>query len=111
MCSNKPTLSQKIARNPLDFPAGKSVRAWFTTKQRAEMDTKSIAPVVKAYFAEMQVKLKQARQIAKAAEACAEAGSLEEAIQLSMGIEQLIYDADRLHDAATLLGRMITADR
>ncbi|MCK1359038.1 hypothetical protein [Bradyrhizobium sp. 199] len=59
----------------------------------------------------MQVKLKQARQTAKAAEACAEAGRLEEAVQLSMGIDQLIYDAERLHDAATLLGQMITADR
>ncbi|WP_245324778.1 hypothetical protein [Bradyrhizobium sp. AT1] len=103
-------MSQKIARNPLDFPTDQSVRG-LPTKQRADMDTKSIAPVVKACFAEMQVKLKQARQIAKAAEACAEAGSLEEAVQLSMGIEQLIYDADRLHDAVMLLGRMITADR
>lgn len=75
------------------------------------MDRKSIASVIKACFADMQTKLEEARQIAKAAEACAEASRLDEAVQVSMGIEQLIYDADRLHDAAALLGRMITTDR
>lgn len=75
------------------------------------MDRKSIAWVIKACFAEMQTKLKEARKIAKTAEACAEAGSLEEAVQVSMGNEQLIYDADRLHDAAALLLRMIATER
>lgn len=75
------------------------------------MDTKAIAPVIQACFAEMRAKLKEAQGIAKAAEACAEAGSIDEAVQVSMGIEQLIYDADRLHDAVTLLGRMISTDR
>ncbi|MEY9590246.1 hypothetical protein ABIA06_002537 [Bradyrhizobium yuanmingense] len=81
------------------------------TKGSADMDTKSIAPVIKACFAQMQTKLEDARQIARAAEACAEAGRLDEAVQVSMGVEQLIYDANRLHDAAALLGRMIAADR
>ena len=75
------------------------------------MDKKAIAPVIKACFSEMQARLKQALQIAKAAEACADAGSIEEAVQVSMDIEQLIYDANRLHDATTLLGRMVAADR
>lgn len=75
------------------------------------MDTKAIAPLIQACFAEMRAKLKEAQGIAKAAEACAEAGSIDEAVQVSMGIEQLIYDADRLHDAVTLLGRMISTDR
>lgn len=74
------------------------------------MDTKAIAPVIKACFAEMRAKLKEAQRIAKAAEACADAGSIEEAVQISMGIEQLIYDANRVHDAVALLGRMMTAD-
>ena len=41
-----------------------------------------------------------------AAEACAEAGSLSEAVTISMDIEQLIYEAGRLHDAASLLNRL-----
>ena len=75
------------------------------------MDTKSIAPLIKACFGQIQTKLEDARQIAKAAEACADAGHLNEAVQVSMGIEQLIYDVDRLHDAAALLGQMIAGDR
>lgn len=35
----------------------------------------------------------------------AEAGSIPEAIRVSMDLDQYIYDAGRLHDAVTLLGR------
>jgi hypothetical protein len=45
-------------------------------------------------------------QIAKAAETCASAGGLSEAITISMDIEQLIYEAGRLHDAASLMSRL-----
>jgi hypothetical protein len=50
--------------------------------------------------------MSEAARIAKAAQACAEAGSLSEAVTISMDIEQLIYEAGRLHDAATLLNRL-----
>ncbi|WP_375159496.1 hypothetical protein [Bradyrhizobium sp. RDT46] len=75
------------------------------------MDTRSIAPLIKSCFGQIETKLEDARQIAKAAEACAEAGRVNEAVQVSMGIEQLVYDVDRLHDAAVLLGQMIAGDR
>lgn len=55
---------------------------------------------------EMHARLSEAAQIAKAAQACAQAGSLTEAITVSIDIEQLIYEADRLHDAASLLNRL-----
>ena len=48
----------------------------------------------------------EAARIAKAAQACAQAGSLSEAVTISMDIEQLIYEAGRLHDAASLLNRL-----
>lgn len=66
----------------------------------------SIEPAIKACLAEVHGKLKAAEQIARAAQACAEAGSVMEAIQVSLVIEQLIYEAGWLHDAATLLARM-----
>ena len=47
--------------------------------------------------------------LAKAAEACASAGSVAEGIAVSMDIEQLIYEAGRLHDAASLLNRLSQA--
>jgi hypothetical protein len=45
-------------------------------------------------------------RIAKAAEACAVAGSITEAVTVSMDIEQLVYEAARLQDAASLLNRL-----
>jgi hypothetical protein len=47
--------------------------------------------------------LREATRIAKAAEACASAGSVSEGVTVSMDIEQLIYEAGRLRDAASLL--------
>jgi hypothetical protein len=44
--------------------------------------------------------------IAKAAEACALAGSVAEGVSVSMDIEQLICGAGRLQDAASLLNRL-----
>lgn len=48
------------------------------------MNAESIAPVIKACLAQMQTKLEDARQIARAAEACAEAGRLDQAAEVSM---------------------------
>jgi len=48
----------------------------------------------------------EAARIAKAAEACALAGSIAEGVAVSMDIEQLIYEAGRLQDAASLLNRL-----
>ena len=39
----------------------------------------------------------------------ASAGSIAEGISVSMDIEQLIYEAGRLHDAASLLNRLSQA--
>jgi hypothetical protein len=38
-------------------------------------------------------------RVARAAEACVQAGSVAEGVEVSMDIEQLIYEAGRLHDA------------
>ncbi len=61
---------------------------------------------VVACLDEIHGRLSEAARIAKAAQACAHAGSLSEAITVSMDIEQLIYEAGRLHDAASLLNRL-----
>ena len=61
---------------------------------------------VVACLDEMHSRLSEAARIAKAAQACAQAGSLSEAVAVSMDIEQLIYEAGRLHDAASLLNRL-----
>jgi hypothetical protein len=70
------------------------------------MDRATIEPAIKILLTEIHLKLNEAARIAKAAEACAEAGSISEGITISMDIEQLIYEAGRLHDAASLLNRL-----
>ncbi len=57
-------------------------------------------------FASQNSRLNRAAQIAKAAEACTSAGSIAEAVTVSMDIEQLIYEAGRLQDAASLMNRL-----
>ena len=66
----------------------------------------TIEPAIKILLGEIHCKLNEAARIAKAAEACALAGSVAEGVSVSMDIEQLIYEAGRLQDAALLLNRL-----
>ena len=70
------------------------------------MDRNTIEPAIKSIISEIRAKLTEAAQIAKAAEACALADSVAEGVTVSMDIEQLIFEAGRLHDAASLLNRL-----
>lgn len=70
------------------------------------MDHATIEPAIRILLTEIHSKLDEAARIAKAAEACAQAGSIAEGVSVSMDIEQLIYEAGRLHDAASLLNRL-----
>jgi hypothetical protein len=73
------------------------------------VDSAVINEAIKTCLTEIYSRLSEAAQIAKAAEACADAGSVTEAVAVSMDIEQLIYEAGHLHDAATLLNRLSQA--
>jgi hypothetical protein len=70
------------------------------------MDHATIEPAIRILLTEIHARLSEATRIAKAAEACALAGSIAEGVNLSMDIEQLIYEAGRLQDAASLLNRL-----
>lgn len=70
------------------------------------MERSTIEPAIQSIMSEMRLKLEEALRIAKAAEACVLAGSVAEGVTVSMDIEQLIYEAGRLHDAASLLSRL-----
>ncbi len=73
------------------------------------MELAAIQPAIKILLTEIHSKLNEAARIARAAEACASAGSVSEGISVLMDIEQLIYEAGRLHDAASLLNRLSQA--
>ena len=70
------------------------------------MDRATIEPAIRSVLTEIHSKLNEAARIAKAAEACALAGSVVEGVIVSMEIEQLIYEVGRLQDAASLLNRL-----
>ena len=70
------------------------------------MDRATIESAIKILLTEIHSKLSEAARIAKAAEACALAGSVAEGVSVSMEIEQLLYEAGRLGDAASLLNRL-----
>jgi hypothetical protein len=70
------------------------------------MDHTTLEPAITILLTEIHSKLNEAARIAKAAEACALAGSVTEGVAVSMDIEQLIYETGRLQDAASLLNRL-----
>jgi|GEM_PF-1736480 len=59
--------------------------------------------VITDFLKEIGQKLDQAVSIAKAAEACADAGNPRQAVEIVMDVESLIFDANTLLNGATLL--------
>ena len=70
------------------------------------MDRAAIEKAITIILTEIHLRLDEAARIAKAAEACALAGSITEGVTVSMDIEQIIYETGRLQDAASLLNRL-----
>jgi hypothetical protein len=102
--SASPEQRHKIAQDLLDFPRVRSVCGG--TQRGATMDRATIEPAIRILLTEIHSRLSEAARIAKAAEACALTGSVAEGVTVSMDIEQLIYEAERLQDAASLLNRL-----
>lgn len=70
------------------------------------MDRSHIEPAIKSILAEIHRRMIEAARISKAADACAQAGSVDEGVSVSMDLEQIFYEAGRLQDAASLLKRL-----
>ena len=70
------------------------------------MDARIVEATLKAHIAEMRQRLDQATGIAKAAEACAEAGNIEKALEIALDVEQLIYEVSTFLNAASLMNRI-----
>ncbi|KQW20978.1 hypothetical protein ASC80_12530 [Afipia sp. Root123D2] len=70
------------------------------------MDRSQIEPAIKSILAKIHQRMIEATRIAKAADACAQAGSIDEGVSVSMDLEQIFYEAGRLQDAASLLKRL-----
>jgi hypothetical protein len=70
------------------------------------MDAQLAETAIKAFLKEIHTRLSEAAGIAKAADACAEAGDADRGVQVALDIEQFVYEANRLLDAATLIKRL-----
>jgi hypothetical protein len=70
------------------------------------MDAQTLDLVLKSHLAEMRQRLEQAASIAKAAEACAEAGNVDKAVEISLDVEQLIYEVTTFLNAASMINRI-----
>jgi hypothetical protein len=70
------------------------------------MDAQMLEATLKAHLTQMRQRLDRAAGIAKAAQACAETGSIEKAIEIALDIEQLIYEVTTFLNAASLMSQM-----
>ncbi|MGB6082506.1 MAG: hypothetical protein WBF99_23905 [Xanthobacteraceae bacterium] len=70
-----------------------------------DIDNTAAQQAIGVMLAAIQVRLEEAARIARAATACAQAGSVNEGVSLALDIEQPIYEAERLLDAANFLNR------
>ena len=70
------------------------------------MDAQMLDATLKMHLAEMRERLDQAAGIARAAEACANAGNIEKAIEIALDVEQLIYEVNTFLNAASMINRL-----
>lgn len=91
-------MSHKIAHLPLDFVGGQSVCGG-VQMENAAMDAAIAETAIKVYLKEIHTRLDEAASIAKAADAGA--GNADKGVGVALDIEQLIYEATRLLDAAS----------
>ena len=67
------------------------------------MDRRIVEDALRMHIAEVRQRLERAAGIAKAAEACANGGNLEKAIEIALDVEPLIYEVSTLLNAASLM--------
>jgi hypothetical protein len=70
------------------------------------MDQSAIQSAIRIFLREMSTRLAEAAGVAKAADACAESGNTDKGVEVALDVEQLVYEASRLLDAASLLKRL-----
>jgi hypothetical protein len=60
---------------------------------------------IQHFLAGIRMRLDKAAAIARAAEACGQAGSIEQAVEIVLDAEQQLYEATTYLNAASLLNR------
>ncbi len=70
------------------------------------MDNQIADLAIKAHLREIRERLDNAASIARAAEACSEAGNVDKAVDIANDNEQSIYEVTTLLNAASLINRL-----
>ncbi len=70
------------------------------------MDPHTVEVTIKIYLKQMRERLERAASIAKAAEACADAGNVEKGIEIALDVEELIYEVNTFLNAASMINRL-----
>jgi hypothetical protein len=97
-------MSNKIALVSLDFAGTGSMCGG--NKELAAMDAQLVEATIKAYLTEIRSRLDKAAGIGRAADACAGAGFHEKGLEVALDMEQLLYEATTLLNAASLINRI-----
>src|SRR5436190_20060780 len=103
-CSVCPEMSNKIALVSLDFAGTGSMCGG--NKELAMIDAQLVETTIKAYLTEIRSRLDKAAGIGRAADACAGAGFHEKGLEVALDVEQLLYEATALLNAASLINRI-----
>lgn len=70
------------------------------------MDVPTVEITTKMYLQEIRICMEEAASIAKAAEACSNAGIVEKGLEIALDVERLIYEANTLLNAASLISQL-----
>ena len=97
-------MSKKIAQASLDFVGTGSVCG--DNKGVTAMDPQLAETTIKTYLNEIRSRLDRAAGISRAADACASAGFHEKGLEVALDMEQLLYEATTLLNAASLINRI-----
>jgi hypothetical protein len=76
------------------------------TKELAVMDAQLVETTIKTYLTEIRRRLDKAAGIGRAADACAGAGFHEKGLEVALDMEQLLYEATTLLNAASMINRI-----
>jgi hypothetical protein len=75
-------------------------------KELTPMDPQLAETTIKTYLNEIRSRLDRAAGISRAADACASAGFHEKGLEVALDMEQLLYEATTLLNAASLINRI-----
>ena len=97
-------MSNKIALVSLDLAGTGSVCS--DNKELSAMDAQLVEATIKTYLTEIRSRLDKAAGMGRAADACAGAGFHEKGLEVALDMEQLLYEATTLLNAASLINRI-----